>query len=244
MEKERLLQKLGLTKLESKMYLILLELNASTAGEVTKKLMIQRSTAYYVLENLQKKGLVIFSFKGKRKLFQAASPHILEKYAQETYQEIKKAIPELLKPKEKEEKDEALMFTGYKGLQAAYEQMINESKEGDEYLIMGARGGEDISNKTYSAFYKNFNKRRIEQKINQRVIMNKELKAQVGKFYEGLKRTKIRYLNQKTLVPVVVFSNAIAIIQWKKEPSLFLLRGKEVVGSFKQYFESIWKVSK
>lgn len=226
------------------MYLELLGTGPSTAGVVAKKLKIQRSTTYYVLESLQRRGFVVFALRGKRKLFQASSPHILEEHARETYQEIKEAIPTLLKQRPKEEKDEASLFIGYKGLCAAYEQTLAESKAGDEILVLGARGGEDVSRRTYGSFYKNFNQRRIKRKIDQRVIMNKELREKTGEYYEHLKRTSIRYLDQKTYVPIVIFPNAVAIVQWKEEPSLFLLKGSLVVDSFRQYFNSIWKISK
>ena len=239
-----LLQKLGLTELESNMYLHLLEMDYSTVGEAAKQLRIQRSTAYYIMESLLSKGLVVFFLKGKRKLFQAASPHILEQYAHDTYQEIKDAIPKLLQKIPEKEKDEALLFVGYKGLYAAYEQMLAESKAGDEFLVLGARGGEDISSRTYRTFYKNFNQRRIQKKITQRVLMNKDLQETIGKYYETLQKTKVRYLDQKTYVPIVIFSHAVAIVQWKEEPSLFLLRGNLVVASFRQYFASIWNTHK
>lgn len=244
METAELLQQLGLTVTESQAYLMLLKSGSSTAGEVAKKLKIQRSTVYYILENLQHRGLVVFALKGKRRLFQAASPQVLEQHAQEIYQKIKEAIPELVKSKPTEEKDEAILFVGYRGLQAAYEQMLAESKAGEEFLVLGARGGEDISRKTYRNFYKNFNQRRIEKKIKMRMIINTELRKKIGLYYENMPKTRIRYLQQHTLAPVVIFPTAVIIVQWKDEPSLFLLRGTLITESFKQFFETMWKIAK
>ncbi|MEW5897001.1 MAG: helix-turn-helix domain-containing protein [Nanoarchaeota archaeon] len=244
MEKEKLLQQIGLTELEAKTYLTLLQVQKSTAGKLAKKLNVQRSTIYYLLDNLQKRGFIAFSLKGKRKIFQACNPHIIEQQAKETYEKIQEIVPELTSKQLSEEKDEVILFTGYKGLRSAYEQMLFESNSGDEMLVLGARGGEDVSRKTYRSFFQNFNRKRIHKKINMRVIMNKELKLKIGKYYEKLSRTKVRYLHQHTLAPIVVFPTAIAIVQWKEEPSLFLLRGTLVKESFKQFFEALWKISK
>lgn len=244
MEIKKLLQQIGFTELESHVYLILTARGPSTTGDVAKELNIQRSTAHYLLENLNKKGFVVFSMKGKRKLFQACNPNYLVEYAHQTYVGIKDAIPTLLVKEPIEEKDEALMFQGYHGLVSAYELMLAETKPGEEFLILGARGGEDSSKKTYRAFYKNYNKRRIEKKINQRVIMNSELKKDIGKYYEKLQRTKVRYLDQYTLVAIVIYPRGIAIVQWKEKPSLFLLVGKSIKESFKQYFETMWDVAR
>lgn len=244
MKIEELLKQIGLTELEARSYLALIEAGTITAGELAKKLAVQRSTMYYILENLQKRGFVAFALKGKRKLFQASNPHILEQQAHDTYEQIKAAIPLLMPAKNLAEKDEAILFTGYKGLQAAYEQMLSESKAGEEMLVLGARGGEDVSRKTYRNFYQNFNLRRIKRKIKMRVIMNSELRSKIGKYYQNLSKTKVKYLKQHTLAPIVIFPTAVAIVQWKEEPSLFLLRGSLVKESFKQFFETLWKVAK
>jgi hypothetical protein len=179
--------------------------------------------------------------KGKKKLFQANDPRILEEYTLQTYEQVKDAIPKLLSKRCSEEKDEALLFVGYKGLFSAYHQMLSESKIGEEFLILGARGGEDISVTTYRNFYKNFNKKRIEKKIKQRILMNLDLKKELGSYYEKLPKTKVKYINQKTLAPIIIFPTAIAIVQWKEEPSLFLIRSNIINDSFKQYFEALWQ---
>lgn len=244
MENEQLLQQIGLTELGAKTYLTLLQLQQSTAGKLAKKLGIQRSTTYYLLDSLQKRGLIVFSLKGKRRLFQASNPHVLEQQAKETYEKIQEIVPQLVSKQPKEEKDEALLFIGYKGLSSAYEQMLLETESDEEILVLGARGGEDISKKTYRSFYQNFNRRRIQKKVDMRMIINMEIKQKIGKYYEKLPRTKIRYINQHTLAPIVIFPTAIAIVQWKEEPSLFLLRGSLVRESFKQFFDTLWRVAK
>ncbi len=244
MSNEQVLQQIGLTELEAKTYLRLLQLHKSTAGELAKNLGVQRSTVYYILESLLKKNFVLFSLQRKKKLFQASSPIVLEQQAQETYEKIRELVPYLVSQRPSEEKDEVLLFTGYKGLRSAYEQMLLESRSGDEIAVLGARGGEDVSWKTYRAFYQNFNLKRIAKQVRMRVIINRELKTKIGGYYQNLSRTKVRYLNQHTLAPIVIFPTAIAIVQWKDEPSLFLLKGSIVRESFQQFFDTLWKVAK
>lgn len=244
MENIELLQQIGLTELEAKVYLTLLKSGELSTGDLAKKLNIQRSTIYYLFERLQEKGLIVESLKGKRRLFKANNPKILEQQAQEIHKKIKEAIPEMLMSSAEDESDEVLLFKGYKGIKAIYEEMLEDSKVGDEFLILGARGGEDVSIKTYRNFYKNFNNRRIKKKINQKIIMNLDLKKEIGDYYKNLALTEIKYLNQKTLAPIVVFPKAVAIVQWKEQPTLFLLKGNLIREFFKQYFEVMWKIAK
>ena len=180
---------------------------------------------------------------GKRKFLKATDPKRLERQAHEIYTSIKKAIPKI--PfKTEVDSEEVLFFKGYNGIKAIYEEMLNSSNEGDEFLIIGARGGEDVSIKTYRNFFKNYNDRRIKKRIIQKIIMDLELKKQIGDYYNNLKFTRVKYLDQKTLAPIVIFPKAIGIVQWKEEPTLYLMKGKLIVESFKQYFDVLWKAAK
>jgi len=159
-----------------------------------------------------------------------------------SHEKIKQAIPMLPMTSSENEADEVFLFKGYKGIKAIYEEMLEESKTGEEFLILGARGGEDVSIKTYRNFYKNFNNKRIKKKINQKIIMNLDLKEKIGSYYENLSLTEIKYSPNKTFSPIVIFPKAVAIVQWKEIPTLFLLKGKLIVESFRQYFDIMWNI--
>ena len=78
MEEERLLEGLGLTKGEIKVYFALLEIGSSTTGEVIKKAKVSRSKVYEMLDRLIDRGLVSFVIRENTKYFEAADPdHIL-----------------------------------------------------------------------------------------------------------------------------------------------------------------------
>ncbi len=233
------LEKVGFTKREAAIYLALFEEGASSVGKLAKKISVQRSTAYYLLDALEKKGFVTTLFSGNRKLFQANSPSLLEQKAKETQVQIQELATKLLAIQKKQE-DSVSFHKGYRGLITAYNHILALCNSGDEILILGARGGEDFSKETYQSFYKNFNKQRIEKNVSERVIMNISIKKR-GSYYEKLPKTRIRYLKQKTFVPLIIFSQGVAILEWKEEPSLFLLQSKSIADSFKQYFEENWK---
>ncbi|MFH1585358.1 MAG: helix-turn-helix domain-containing protein [archaeon] len=243
MEDIRLLQKIGLTELEAQAYLTLLRKGRMSAGALAKSINVQRSTIYYLLDKLRGKGLIGESVQGKTNFVKATNPKILEQQAQETYNKVKEAIPKMIMNQDHDE-DEVLVFKKYKGLKAAHEQMLVESKKGDEFLIFGSRAGEDISVKTYRNFYKNFNDRRVKKGITQKVVMNADLKDKIGNYYEKLAKTKVRYLDQYTPAPVVIYPTSVAIVHWKKDPSIIIIRGKGIRESFKQYFEGLWKQAK
>ena len=66
-----LLEELGLTKNESKVYLALLELGSTAAGPLIKKIGMHRAAVYDIIDLLTGKGLVSYVIKANRKYFEA-----------------------------------------------------------------------------------------------------------------------------------------------------------------------------
>ena len=60
----KVLEDLGLTKSEIKVYLSLLSLGPSSAGAILQKAKIQNSVLHFSLNNLIEKGLVSYIKKG------------------------------------------------------------------------------------------------------------------------------------------------------------------------------------
>ena len=69
-----ILEDLGLTQAETKVYLALLELGSSTAGPILEKSGLQNSVVHRALNSLIAKGLINFVSEGKRKIYQATNP--------------------------------------------------------------------------------------------------------------------------------------------------------------------------
>ena len=69
-----ILEELGLSTAEAKIYLALLELGQSKTGKIIDITHLQSSTVYHVMGSLIEKGLVSFIIKGKVKYYQAEPP--------------------------------------------------------------------------------------------------------------------------------------------------------------------------
>ena len=75
----QILEDIGLTPAEIKIYLALLELGATTAGPILQKTGLQNSVVHMTLNKLVDKGLISFVKEGKINHYQAANPkHIIE----------------------------------------------------------------------------------------------------------------------------------------------------------------------
>ena len=65
----QILEELGLTKTEVKIYITLLELGSSSAGAILEKSKLPNSTLHRDLNSLIEKGFVNFILEGRRKIY-------------------------------------------------------------------------------------------------------------------------------------------------------------------------------
>src|SRR3989338_4487895 len=123
---EQLLEEIGLTKGEIKVYFSLLKLGETTTGKIIEEAQISSGKIYEILDKLIKKGLVSFIIKEK------------EKELNSKEQEILKELPSLLSIEKSGKKEyETNLFKGFKGIQTAIFEALEDLKEKDEVLAMG-----------------------------------------------------------------------------------------------------------
>ncbi len=78
-----ILEDIGLTRSEIKIYLSLLELGISTAGPIMKKTGLQNSVIHATLPKLAEKGFISFIKKGGVREYSATDPKNLLKFIDE-----------------------------------------------------------------------------------------------------------------------------------------------------------------
>lgn len=240
------LQDAGLTANEATVYTTLLVVGKTTAGPLTKRSGLHRSRVYEALERLMEKGLVNYVIQGNRKYFAAQNPKQLLDIIDERRSSVKALLPELLLlQQEKTETYAAEVYEGYKGLKSIFDAILRTHRLGDEVLVFGARAGEDASPATWRAFFQNFNQQRERKRIGYKIIFNEELRnTPVPKAFLNAKYATVRFIRQKTPAGINIHGNKVAIILWKKNPIAFLLTGREIADSFREYFKILWGSAK
>ncbi|MCL5407433.1 MAG: helix-turn-helix domain-containing protein, partial [Patescibacteria group bacterium] len=90
-----ILEKLGLSEKEAKVYLATLELAQDTVQNIAKKAGVNRPTTYFILKKLMQLGLISTLEKGKKTLFIAENPKELENLLDERVRDIERGRKEL-----------------------------------------------------------------------------------------------------------------------------------------------------
>ena len=233
---ERVLEKVGLTRNEAKIFLTLLEHGPLLAGIISRKSGIHRRTVYDSLERLIKKGLVSYIVTNNRKYFEAANPERVMQILKEKEESIADIMPKLLvKYKFSKEKQETVFYKGKNGLKTVFEDQIAVGKE---ILILGAS---PIANKTLKYYFHWFDKRRKQKGISVRMI------TQRGAVFPKIPLCKKRFIPKRYSSPsaINIYGNRVAIILWSEEaPFAILIKNKEIADGYKKYFELMWEVAK
>jgi sugar-specific transcriptional regulator TrmB len=249
MEKN-ILEKIGFTQGEIKVYLALLKLGKSSSGKIVNISEVSKSKVYEILERLTNKGIVSQVIENKIKVFQAMHPKELLNYYEKkenelktTKEELKKILPEYEQLYNSQEKQEVTVFKGYDGLKKILNLVLDTLNEGDTYYVFVS----PTTPKDFTYFYE-FDRKRINKKINLKIIYNQEVDIESINL---IKKKDDKYFFPKLIgsgfkTPTVfnIFNDKTAIIIWSENPIGILIDNKDTAKSFEKYFDVLWKLAK
>lgn len=231
------LEKCGLTKNESKIYYILLIKGSIKAQNISKKININRSLVYQVLNTLINKGLVNYITKEHIKYFSASNPNNLLNVIEEKRNYIESILPKLQGlEKIKETDQDVQVYEGKAGIKSLITELLN-SKTID---FFGATGKLFELLKFYlpNVFKEIKKKKVICRAIGDYRIKNTFTKQKVINF-KSIKNV------ESYSSPTVIFKDSIGIICIKTEkPLIIIIKNTFITKTYQNYFNFIWKLAK
>ena len=231
-----ILEDLGLTNAEIKIYLVLLELGSSTAGPILEKTGLQNSVVHMTLHKLVGRGFISFVKKGKIKHYQATDPRNIIRFIEEKKEKFEKILPQLLAKQQGREKQEAEIFEGVRGLKNMYYEQIKNGKKGDEYLFFSFYPKDpDKFDEVYN-FYQYFETVRKKKGFITKGIVPLDIKDK----FRGRNVESLLFVNFPIPTNISIFQDYIIFISAEEEIIAFLIHSRQLVESFKRYFYSIW----
>ncbi len=248
---KQILYGVGLTKGEVEVYLALLKLGSSSIGNIVKESKVTKSKVYDILNRLIDKGLVSAFVKNKINCYNAAPPNflleLLEKRGKEIKQqerEIQGLLPSLIGIQSISNKEDRVeIFEGFQGLKNAFQIIENEFKVNEEFLVFGV---DDTLNQQQLNFFINFHKKKVKAKIKTKVIFTSNLKGVKEYHLKQSLYNKERHLNQNSAIPINIYKNLviIPILQKSEKEITILIRNKKLAEGFREYFYTLWNISK
>ncbi|MFC1723621.1 TrmB family transcriptional regulator [Nanoarchaeota archaeon] len=230
------LKRAGLTGNESKVYLELLKRGELNGSELAKKVTLDRSLTYTLLNNLVDKGLVSYVIKKKKRFFRATDPSNLVTPIETKLMEIKNLIPELKEIEKLATIPQAVrVYEGKEGMKILLQEML---RAGELLFFGGSYRSYDVLKWEMPHYEKLIKK--ISFPI--RGIVHKSYLNHPGM---DLPSSDIRFLEDvKSDATTTIFGDSIAIHVLLEKPFVIIIKNKIVNQGYRNYFEFMWKHAK
>lgn len=235
MNVEKVLEKIGFSPNEIRVYLTLNSHGSMKAGRIAKLAHLDRSSCYNALKLLLEKGMASHVSIGKVKWFQVTGPKRLLDYIKEQEEDVKEILPELhAKHKAAKIEGQVRLFKGIKGVKSIFLDIIRTKK--DNFVF----GSEGQFSERMPEFALQFDRLKKENNIHTKLIIRK------GRKELDAKTTEYRISLEVAESPAVtnIYGDKIAIIIWTEEPEGILIENEAAAKAYKSYFDILWKSAK
>jgi HTH-type transcriptional regulator, sugar sensing transcriptional regulator len=230
------LEQLGLTQVEAKVYLALLENGNQQAGAITKLSGIHRRTVYDAISRLIEKGLISYIKSGKIRLYQATHPERLLELVKEQERGLSGHMAHLEALFDAQpSRHETVFFRGKKGLKALFDDQLKA--ENNTILMLGAT---PAAMDVLEFYLPQHDRARIKSGIKAKLLFDR---------YQEIKRmplTEVRVLQTETPQDVVtcIYGDTVSIITFSDNPFGILIREQAIAEQYRNYFAILWKAAR
>jgi HTH-type transcriptional regulator, sugar sensing transcriptional regulator len=240
-----ILEEIGLSKPEIRVYTSLLEIGGSQTGKLSTQSKVPSSKIYAVLESLIDKGLVSYTLKNNTKVYSAASVDAMRNIFEQKKNELdekESKLNQLIISLKKTAKHESIShykyFEGILGIKSMYQEIL-EHMQDNQTLTLKIHSADVVMTNRLLGFYTEFHKQRIQLGVNYKLILGKDVQVNIAKRVRELTQIK-----QKTITNKVgwgVFGKYFFLnYNGGKEPYGILVTDPLVAHTFELLFDELW----
>ncbi len=242
------LEEMGFTKGELRVYFALLELGTTSSGAIIIRSKVSRSKVYEILERLKEKGLVSDLILDNVRHFQALSPKKIFDYLQirelrvkEQKGIFKKILPELLdKQQSRQSEHQVRVYHGYDGLKTLYLEMMKDLTKKDEYLGF-AFPALALNHKPFLALLDRFHHHRAKQGASAKILCSSEDVLNARRLKAPKNKAYLYRVSKHPFPPSVsIFKDTVATFIWEPVPRVFTITSKETAEHYRKFFYELW----
>jgi len=233
------LEDIGLSQTEIKIFILMLELGESKAGEIIKKSGLQSSSVYNAINSLINRGLVSYIKRTQIKYYRAVNPETIVDYIELKKREYLKLLPKLKERQKKVQEERVEFYKSFKGIKTIMIELFRDANKGDIYRTFSVEDPKEYEISIEKVFAS------TKQLIKQKKIITK------GLFHEKNRKkpTKTSIMQKKYVnIPMppntMILNNKVAIILWEEDPSGILIYSKNMAQKYIDFFEHLWKQAK
>jgi len=245
------LKSLDLSDIEAKLYLTLLKGGPTSVRDLAATIDIKRTTAYFYIDQLVEKGLIMKLVKGSKKVLAANEPENLKTLVDEKLkkaQEVQQEFPDILKQlatsmqhTEHVANSEIKNYQGRNGVKALYLEAL-KSKELRSLVNIG---------EILSAFPENVQlfddaiNNNPDMKMWEIVVESPEAKTWMKRAMRRKKNFYFKFLPvnmQIRSTDILIFDGTVSFTDIKNQISAVALHDNDLYNNFVLLFDFIWSV--
>lgn len=239
-----LLQNIGLSPNEAKIYETLLNIGVTGVGDISTKANIHRRNVYDALQRLVQKGLVFTIFQKRENRYSAVGPDKLMELVKEKERELSAVLPALRQLYQKEPPEEAAFI--YKGLEGYKNYMRDLVRIGKNTLFLGAKGlwytpGIDRH------FLNDFVVMAKKKKITYRTLYDPRVPKQLPTALKNVGgEYKILPKGYETTGVCDIFGNyvvtftSVGVGNFGEDGTVYVMINQQLADSYRTWFNFIW----
>ncbi len=238
-----ILQELGLSQNEAKIYEALLGIGKISVPKISEKTKIHKRNIYDTIPRLLNKGLIYQITGGNEAKYAAIEPNKLSDLIWEKESKLQKILPALTKQFKKTTLGEAVYI--YKGKEGFKNYLRDILKTGEDVYFIGAKGG--WFDKDLQTFIKKFLKEAKNKGIRYQHIFDHEVKnlssdilPQLGKPYKFL---PAKYSTNGAIDifgdHIVTFSG-LTLKNVTDDITLVVIVNRELANCYRTWFKFMW----
>lgn len=236
------LENLGMSDKETRVYLAALEIGASPASEIALRANLNRVTAYDILEKLIRKGFISTYTQKKVKYFAATDPDIIREDYRQKYMNFKSALPDLRRLHGKTSHPRVRYYEGLEGIKKIYTDTLTAKTE-----ILNYADSKSIR-EFWPEYDNEYVRRRVKKKIYLRGISPRDeygekVVAENKKNHREIRLVppgKFSFANE-----INVYDDKVSIISFGKNELLgMIIESPEIAETQRAIFMMAWSFAK
>ncbi len=235
---------LGLNDHEALVYMALLKLGETGTSPIIRETALHGQYVYQSLERLEGSGLVQHVIKRGRRKYSAKTPNTLVHLAEERKAQAEAVALRLgefmtLAPEQTFE-----TYQGHESYVAHEFDMLDRAEEGSELLIMGGSG--DRFNAELGKRLSEYVELQTKKKIRIRYIGSDDQRTLMPMLHGKRSDFSVRYLPGLFTgeVNTNIWPDAIGFNIYGDPVARFTVFNPVVATSYRQFFETLWKLAK
>ncbi len=239
-----ILQAIGLTSNEAKIYETLLDRGTCSINELSAESNVHRRNVYDSLEKLIHRGLVAQEYVSGVRHLTAIHPNRLRDILREKEQQLDSILPEMEKKfHSKVKPDQAVMYHGIEGFKSYLHDILEENQP---VYFIGAKGFWLDERLKY--FLPKFDQQRIKQGIQFKHIFDYEVKSLAPDIL-NLKLNEYKFFPKEysSQIAVDIFGDHVVTFygvspgKLPLEPVQYTVVSKTIADGYRKYFDFLWK---